>query len=62
MAEEFMTDDEQFEAAKQWLASNGLFLVGGAVLAAVVAPNVAPATTEATFDVLPLVIMYSRPR
>jgi predicted negative regulator of RcsB-dependent stress response len=36
MAEEFMTDDEQFEAAKQWLASNGLFLVGGAVLAAVV--------------------------
>jgi predicted negative regulator of RcsB-dependent stress response len=36
MAEDYLTDDEQFEAAKQWLAANGLWLVGGAVLAAAV--------------------------
>jgi predicted negative regulator of RcsB-dependent stress response len=36
MAEEFMTDDEQLEAAKRWLAQNGLWLLGGVVLAAAV--------------------------
>ncbi len=34
MAEDYLTDDEQWEAAKRWLAQNGLWLLGGVVLAA----------------------------
>jgi predicted negative regulator of RcsB-dependent stress response len=34
MAEDYLTDDEQWEAAKRWLAQNGLWLIGGVVLAA----------------------------
>jgi predicted negative regulator of RcsB-dependent stress response len=33
MTEEFLTDDEQIEVAKRWLAENGAWLLGGVVLA-----------------------------
>ncbi len=34
MAEDYLTDDEQWEAVKRWIAENGLWIVGGAVLGA----------------------------
>jgi predicted negative regulator of RcsB-dependent stress response len=34
MAEDYLTDDEQWEAAKRWFAQNGLWLLGGVVLMA----------------------------
>jgi predicted negative regulator of RcsB-dependent stress response len=35
MAEEYLTDDEQFEAIKRWLAENGVWVVAGVALGAV---------------------------
>jgi predicted negative regulator of RcsB-dependent stress response len=35
MAEDYLTDDEQWEAVKRWIAENGLWIVGGVVLGAV---------------------------
>jgi predicted negative regulator of RcsB-dependent stress response len=34
MAEDYLTDDEQWEATKRWLSHNALWLLGGVVLAA----------------------------
>ncbi len=34
MAEEYLTDDEQWDAVKRWLAENGLWIVAGVVLGA----------------------------
>ena len=34
MAEEYLTDDEQWEAVKRWLAENGLWIIAGVVLGA----------------------------
>jgi predicted negative regulator of RcsB-dependent stress response len=34
MAEEYLTDDEQFEAIKRWLAENGVWVVAGVALGA----------------------------
>jgi predicted negative regulator of RcsB-dependent stress response len=35
MAEDYLTDDEQWEVVKRWLVENGLWMVGGVVLGAV---------------------------
>lgn len=35
MAEEYLTDDEQVEAVKRWTAENGLWVLGGIVVGAV---------------------------
>jgi len=32
MAEEFLTDDEQWEAVKRWIVENGLWVIAGVVL------------------------------
>ena len=34
MAEDYLTDDEQWEVVKRWIAENGLWMVGGVVLGA----------------------------
>jgi predicted negative regulator of RcsB-dependent stress response len=34
MAEDYLTDDEQWEAVKRWLAENGAWMLGGVVLGA----------------------------
>ena len=34
MAEEYLTDDEQWEAVKRWIAENGVWVMGGVVLGA----------------------------
>jgi predicted negative regulator of RcsB-dependent stress response len=34
MAEEYLTDDEQLEAVKRWIAENGVWLIGGVVVGA----------------------------
>lgn len=34
MAEDYLTDDEQWEAVKRWLAENGLWIIAGVVLGA----------------------------
>jgi predicted negative regulator of RcsB-dependent stress response len=34
MAEDYLTDDEQWEVVKRWIAENGLWIVGGVVVGA----------------------------
>jgi predicted negative regulator of RcsB-dependent stress response len=34
MAEDYLTDDEQWEAVKRWIAENGVWVLGGVVLGA----------------------------
>jgi predicted negative regulator of RcsB-dependent stress response len=34
MAEEYLTDDEQLEAVKRWIAENGVWLIGGVIVGA----------------------------
>jgi predicted negative regulator of RcsB-dependent stress response len=34
MAEDYLTDDEQWEAVKRWMAENGAWIIGGVVLGA----------------------------